>query len=296
MKYYNGLQYSNDYKICYGEEMNKSIKEAILHPNTEVIDMEAFYHAYSLEKVVAKCNLKTIGISAFDGCDALKEIIIDSPNEIKIRKDALYGTQIEKFVCTGNIKNGWELERLKFCAKHIELVQYDQIDFDIFFSETDERTNIEYLKIATKNYEFENFICFDDNPNYLGAYPQGRKEAKVYVPKNIEIIEERTFLNNDFIEEIYISENLKQTKGVIFENLKNLKFVKIDSKDFVADEDIFERCPNLEKVLLTKEAYEKNEKIFGSNKKYKVMDIDYIISKYSSMKDINNAYKEMIAR
>lgn len=63
-----------------------SLKQIAIPDSVTVIEQEAFYYCYKLEKLTLSKNLKTIGDSAFFSLDSLKELIIpDSVTSIGIR-------------------------------------------------------------------------------------------------------------------------------------------------------------------------------------------------------------------
>lgn len=160
----------------------------------------------------------------------------------------------------------------------------------IYFSEYSKAASAEYVKVKTKNYVFENFICDDDTPNHLCAYPQSRTDKKVYVPDNITIIEDGSFKNNKFLEEVHIGKNLIKVKGNIFDNCENLKTIYIDSDKFVLEKDIFVDCPNIEHVFLNEKVFEKSLPNLFYKDKYKKIDIDYLIATNKTFKEINDFY------
>ena len=53
-----------------------SLKQIAIPDSVTVIEQEAFYYCYKLEKLTLSKNLKTIGDSAFFSLDSLKELII----------------------------------------------------------------------------------------------------------------------------------------------------------------------------------------------------------------------------
>ncbi|MEI0842988.1 leucine-rich repeat domain-containing protein [Brachyspira pilosicoli] len=53
-----------------------SLKQIAIPDSVTVIEQEAFYYCYKLEKLTLSKNLKTIGDSAFFSLDSLKELVI----------------------------------------------------------------------------------------------------------------------------------------------------------------------------------------------------------------------------
>ena len=303
---------------------NKEIKE-IIFPNTlKEIGEEAFTCCTSLEKVFFPSNLTKINRSAFKGCSSLKSIHLKS----KIRTvdceafancTSLTDVKIEAasnvlvMLCQKCFKNT-KIENLKLkkfdfypdtfdknirkYLKSISFTAQGWIDYVIFFCSVPEdaiKSPLEEITIYHESLKrtFKDFIFDTDDDTFLTAYPHKKKDKIVVVPEGTSQIEENSFIGNPFIEKIILPSTIEKLDAAFVNSCQNLEYIVINSDKAVLPHNLFENCPNVKGIYISEKCAEKNGIDFTEKTLFKPMDLDTLIEKHATFKEINKVYKDI---
>ncbi len=306
MQKYNGLNYSDDFHVCYGvdDKDRNNITKAVFHKETRTIEAESFLYCTNLKEIIADCNLFYIKLNAFLGCTNLEKVFLNSPNTIKLEVDAFYGCgQINNFETSDIIfTSSIGFQDIKFNVKNLTINFSFKNDFPFSLFASDCKNNCpiyEHITLNIKNKilkdkTFKDFICYPDEQETLFYYPPQNKEKIITVPENIENIDSYCFEYNPYIEEIHLGKNIKFL-GTAFCNLDNLKNIYINSDNLSLKgklKNLFSDCPNLENIYLTPKAFNKNSKNCMLPSIFKPMTLEVLIDQGKSFKEINNIYKK----
>lgn len=305
---YNNLNYSDNFKYCYGPDNGDRLKieKLVLHPETKIIGDEAFLYCENLKEIICDGNLELIKLSAFEGCINLEKVFLKSSNTIKIETSAFYNcgtitdfnsTDIDFDAC-GPIFD------IKQNVNNLTLNIRKDICYPLFASKdrTDkpsyEHITVNSDKIPLKGKSYKDFLCYLVEPHdfTMFYYPPENKENIIEVPTYIKKIDSYAFEYNPFIKEIHIDKNVNFISHSAFKGLDNLENIYINSDDILIRENVYVDCPKLKNIYLSQKAYSEN---FGESKSFGVFkpaSLDVLIQSGRSFKEINNFYKEDILR
>jgi len=98
---YEGLQYNNDYTICFGPK-KKTIKSAVLHQNTRVIFKSSFEDCKNLTNIVLNDKLTHISSYAFCHCENLESV--EFPDSLERMDESAFAFTSLKIIDLENTK------------------------------------------------------------------------------------------------------------------------------------------------------------------------------------------------
>ena len=327
MKEYEGICYSDDFKICYGPhnlECKKALTNLKLHKDCIEIADNAFQGSKNLEKIeINNKFFETIGKFAFANCEKLKDITIISNKEIFIDFNAFQNTKIENLKLS-NFSYTYDPFNKK-AFKNVCLEVFENFYDKSFFmpSATDTSSNLENIIIINKeldpdtiffNFEggklelnkqksiiikkqIEDFIYKTTNESVdLIAYPPAKKDETIHIPTNITHILNNSFILNPYIKNIYIEKPVKYIDHEAFNKLDNLETIIIKSDDVYLEQDLIKDCYSLKNIYLTEKAYEKNKERIKYNPIFKIITLDVLLDEGHSFKNINNILKDIKER
>ncbi len=300
---YDNLNYSDNFKYCYGPDNGDRLKieKLILHPETKIIGDESFLHCENLKEIICDGNLELIKLGAFEGCTNLEKVFLKSSNTIKIETDAFYncGTIVDFNSTDIDFDACESIFDIKQNVSNLTLNLKNNICYPLFESEG--RTNkpcyehitINSNKIPLEEKSYKDFLCFLVEPHNIALfyYPSENKENIIEVPTYINRIDSFAFQYNSFVKEIHIGKNVNSINRAAFGQLDNLENIYIDSDDILIREDVCMDCPKLKNIYLSQKAYNKNFRVSKSFNIFKPISLDVLIQKGKSFKEINNLYK-----
>lgn len=204
-------------KIGMGAFYGVTLPAHLDMPNLEYLSGMAFIvseeAAPTLESVNAP-KLTFIGDQAFAGCSALR--VFNAPNVETIKYGAFYGTVIEEFEVSDNLKT---------------------FEFSVFDG-NDKLTGFFVTVDGEKVYDIQlNNVVLDDGVLYtvvkngyvLSAYPGAKTDAEYTVLDNTIRIEYTAATGNKYLEKITFPESLRNIGNYAFFGCDNLKTVVFNS-------------------------------------------------------------------
>ena len=233
--------------VSYAFSFCSELKEIKFNQNLQNIGTEAFYECFNLKKIdLSNTKLEKIGDGAFFNCFMLKEI--------KLPESLL---SIER----GSLDNCVSLEKVSIPESLINIgdgvfgrcPNLKEIDVNknnrVYKTNKAKNVLIEIntskLLFATKDYQIEDDIkvigpsCFANS-----------KMTKINLPKNLEVINGRAFLNCKWLKEINIPESVREIGPNAFEGCLSLEKVNIPEKVTKIDNEVFAKCRNLKELKL----------------------------------------------
>ncbi len=147
-----------------------SLKNITLSKNIYEIDRRAFAGCSALDNITIPNSVKQIGGQAFTGCTNLTTVTFGSG--LESIGDEIFGEH-----------NYWD-----YC-KNLENITVNKNN--IFFSSSDG-------------------VLFNKNKTEIIWYPQGRKNTSYTVPKSVNAIYGDTFVNNPYLKEVTVYDNVKE--------------------------------------------------------------------------------------
>ncbi len=257
---YGNLSYTEDFSICEGPEFYPAT-EATLHPNTKIIEKEAFIAEY-LEKIYLNEGLEIIKEDAFASCNRLSSITFPD-SLMTIGKNAFCNCKILK-----DITFDKNLKEIKYYA----------------FSSCEEIENIDLSKTSLLYIGQDAF-----------AYCKNLKEVKL--PDSLTIIEPGVFIDTS-IKSLIIPKNVTFIGDRAFQD-SEIEEIEILSNDIFFSEKAFVKTPNL-KVIHYNPFINVNalEYLKDISKKQGIKlisdDLESLLNKGKSFKEINKEYNEYI--
>ncbi len=223
---YKGIKYKDDtFTTCL--HGNYGLKIAELHPNTHVIQADAFRES-DIEKVILPEGLKTIQRRAFLECENLKEIMF--PKSLtKIYESAFLECKSLKKV---------DLSQTKI----------KELQDDIFWK----CENLEEVLLPEKLKKIFKYV-FNET-----------KLKEINLPSTLEYVGNNAFANTN-IESIIIPENLEEISDYTFCNCKKLKTVNFGNVTKIGH-NAFYGCENLKEVNLPETLLEFSPSSFTDTK------------------------------
>lgn len=187
-----------------GEYENISIPSVIKGHTVTSIGTAAFSHNETLKSITIPDSVIYIGDHAFTECTALQSVMLP---------DGLLS--FGELVFQGDV----QLESITLPASllHMGMNPFDRCD------------KLTEIGISEGNNYFtvENGVLFDKKENKLIAYPAGKQDKTFNVPEWITEIDFAAFSENNFIEEITLSEAIKTINGNPFCGCLGLKTIHI---------------------------------------------------------------------
>lgn len=157
------------------------------------IESYAFEDCSNLKNITLSKNIYGIDSHAFEGCSALDSITI--PNSVKQIGDlAFSGCSNLTTVTFGS--------GLKSIGDGI----FDE------FNGRDYCKNLENITVNKNNIFFSssNGVLFNKNKTEIIWYPRGRKNTSYTVPKSVKAIYGDTFVDNPYLKEVTVYDNVKE--------------------------------------------------------------------------------------
>ena len=187
-----------------GEYENISIPSIIEGHIVTSIGASAFNHNEKLTSVTIPDSVIYIGDHAFSECTSLQSVVL--PDDL---------LSLGELVFQGDV----QLESITLPATllHMGMNPFDRCD------------KLTEIGISEENnfYSVENGVLYDKRGNKLITYPAGKQDKKFEVPAWITDIDYAAFSENNFIEEITLSESIKTINGNPFCGCLSLKSIHI---------------------------------------------------------------------
>ncbi len=299
---YNNLNYSDNFKYCYGPDNGDRLKieKLVLHPETKIIGNESFLYCENLKEIICDGSLELIKDGAFEGCTNLEKVFLKSSSKIKIETSVFYncGTIIDFNSTDIDFDACGPIFDIKQNVKNLTLNLRNDICYPLFASRDRmdrpcyEHITVNSNKIPLEEKSYKDFLCYLVEPRDMAMfyYPSENKENIVEVPAYIKKIDSYSFEYNPFIKEIHIGKNVNSISRAAFKGLDNLENIYIDSDDILIGENVYMDCPKLKNIYLSQKAYSKN---FGESKNFgifKPVSLDILIEAGKTFKEINNIY------
>ncbi|MGN1138094.1 MAG: leucine-rich repeat protein [Ruminococcus sp.] len=171
-----------------------SLQSINIPDSVTYIESYAFADCSNLKNITLSKNIYGIDSYAFRGCSALNSITI--PNSVKqIGEQAFSG-------CTN-------LTTVNF-GSGLESIGYGI--FDEFNGRGDYCKKLENITVNKNNIFFSssNGVLFNKNETEIIWYPRGRKNTSYTVPKSVKAIYGDTFVNNPYLKEVTVYDNVKE--------------------------------------------------------------------------------------
>lgn len=257
---YKNLSYTEDFSICEGPDFYP-ITEATLHPNTKIIEKEAFIAEY-LEKISLNEGLEIIKEDAFASCNRLSSIIFPD-SLMTIEENAFGNCKILK-----DITFGKNLKEIKYYA----------------FSSCEEIENIDLSKTSLL---------------YIGqgtfAYCKNLKEVKL--PNSLIRIESSAFIDTS-IKSLIVPKYVTFIGDRAFQDSK-IEEIRILSNNIFFSEKALVKMPNLKVIyynpFININALEYLKEISKKKGIKLISDVlESLLNKGKSFKEINKEYNEYI--
>ncbi len=227
---------------------NSTIKKITLSSSIEVILEDAFLNS-NLEEVVFLENsrLTTIYPGCFAGLKNLKEIHLPKTIKHIYQNTFLNSSNLEKVI----IDDDSLLEVLDLSAFKNTKITSLNVSNNVKRISNGDILELDEIIIAPKNY----FIKVKDNTIYsyyyrvLYTHLKNNKEEELIIPKEVEVIEENAFLNNENLKKVTFEQ------GSVLETIKRNAFrgskiqeIKLPKSLEVIKEMSFLRCYDLKRV------------------------------------------------
>ena len=198
-----------------------NLKNVQIPSTVKSINDFAFYNT-GLETVTIPKNVEFVASDAFVSCKNLTAINVEKENALYFSIDGVlyedfgYGIYLttypagkagESFTLPENV-NSLSLNAFNGVKNLKTVVLNDNVsDVSLYYSDS-----LEKIKVPETNqnlYDIDG-VVFDLN-NTLVYYPDGKKDSKYTVPQNTSKIKESAFVNNQYLEELTISEGSHTT-------------------------------------------------------------------------------------
>jgi len=325
-KEYKGLKYSKDFTICYGP-MIKNLEKAVLHPNTKIIEYNAFSNT-KIKSIACNEGLEKISGLAFNRCYRLKEINFPSTlktigaaafhntgievadfsacNELTFEEEVFMESSLASLTLPPNLKE-IPIACFAYCDRLVEVNLSDSL-IEIGIASFNRCRNLNSIDL--KNVKYLDDSCFafcvnlgtvKCNNGFLEIIERGAFEycglEQIDLSKcSIKILNENTF-NYTRLKEVFLPNTLETIYGHCFlkTNLTTITLpdsIKKIDKDFVSNK-------NSEEITIRYNELPKN--VIGTlmcsdyNLVKQEKTLDELIHSGKSFKEMNKILKEQEA-
>ena len=200
----------------------------ILPATVKEIRESAFADCDGLETIVFAEGLERIGNNAFEGCTSLKKIVF--PESLKaIGNEAFAGCEDLAEVEFKNLRVNVQEDAFTDCIYELEGLQDEGASPAEYFElKVDKKNN---AKIIAYTGDEEVVVI----PGMISGHP-------------ILSIEKGCFKGNEYVREVYISDQIGALNGDVFKDCKNLRKIHISESVTSLKGAIFAGCVNLSEV------------------------------------------------
>lgn len=200
----------------------------ILPPTVKEIKEAAFSECDGLEEIIFSEGLERIDNSAFYGCTSLKKIVF--PKSLKaIGNEAFSGCEELEDVTFGNLRTNIQEDAFEDCIYELESLQEEDASPAEYFDLKVDKKN--KAKIIAYTGDEEIVVI----PGMIGGHP-------------IVSIEKGSFKGNEYVREVYISDQIASVNGDVFKDCKNLEKVHMSEAVTSLTGTIFAGCTSLAEV------------------------------------------------
>ena len=213
----------------------KSLNTIILPPNVEIIGDEAFGWCDSLISIIIPKGVTSIGQSAFSGCEKLETINILG-TVTSIGKRAFSGCKSLKNIILpdGVLSIG---DYAFSGCKNLESITIPDSVNSVC---SDAFNNCGNLKITIGYNTYKKSNCFIP----------GKLLHKVIISSDVEKIEDRAFVRENYLESIVIQHGVKSIGDYAFMQCSNLKSINIPDSVKTIGKFAFQTCKNIKDVTI----------------------------------------------
>lgn len=200
----------------------------ILPPTVKEIREAAFFECDRLENIVFSEGLERIADNAFTGCTSLQKITL--PKSLNfIGSESFSGCEELAEVEFGNLRTNIQETAFEDCIYELENLQDEGASPAEYFElKVDKKNN---AKITAYTGDEEIVVI----PGSIGGHP-------------IVSIEKGSFKGNEYVKEIYVSDQISAINGDVFKDCKNLKKIHISESVTTLTATAFSGCRNLSEV------------------------------------------------
>lgn len=178
-----------------------SLKSIELPEGITRINESAFMHCVSISNIVFPSTLTYIGVGAFLGCHSLSELVL--PEGLK------------------------EIDRVAFAyCKSLSEVNIPASVESIYISFVC-CTSLESINVDINNTHYTSIdgVLYDHSKTILKGYPSGKTATSFTIPIHVISIDLWVFSENEHLQEIYLSSNIKRINDHMIYNCHNLKSI-----------------------------------------------------------------------
>lgn len=212
---------------------NKTLQRVVIPNSVTKIEDCAFRESGLTSFTIGK-SIESIGSAAFDSCDKLKNVFLNTNALQTIKEDAFAGcAEIEEFRLPRNLTN---LSSSSVSVR--DLIVWD--------------SKLDRIEVDSRNPSFCSIdgVLFSKDLKTLVRYPDGRTETKYTVPDHVERIGENAFAMSIHLESVIIPKTVKKIEYGAFFKCISLKEVKIRYGVCDIGDCAFEDCFSLSVVTI----------------------------------------------
>ena len=208
----------------------KDVVSVTIPDSVNELGVGCFYHCKKLKSVTLSKNLTFIPQYAFSGCESLASIKL--PDSVKEICDASF--------------NKTNIKSLKL-PKNLSYFNNDAFNKSPLKKFTVDKDN--------KTYSAKDGVLYNKKKTTLIFYPKYKKNKKFTIPKGVTRVKNSAVKNNEYLEKITVSKNVKSIGSNAFEGCKYLLSVTFKNrKALTLNKECFYRCNNLSKVKFSAKA------------------------------------------
>lgn len=208
----------------------KDVVSVTIPDSVNELGVGCFYHCKKLKSVTLSKYLTFIPQYAFSGCESLASIKL--PDSVKEICDASF--------------NKTNIKSLKL-PKNLSYFNNDAFNKSPLKKFTVDKDN--------KTYSAKDGVLYNKKKTTLIFYPKYKKNKKFTIPKGVTRVKNSAVKNNEYLEKITVSKNVKSIGSNAFEGCKKLKSVTFKNrKALTLNKECFYRCNNLSKVKFSAKA------------------------------------------
>lgn len=243
-------EFSPFLRDCYKEDLipwyGQSFHTVVIEKKVKNIGNHSFTNSKDLEKVIINGKNVTVPECAFCYCENLKEIE-NMDKIIDIDRYAFYGCSSLTSISFGDKIESIGLGAFEECT-NLKEVYFSESVNDICYDAFAGCTSLEEFVVDEENPYITSLdgIIYSKDMKKLLMYPPGKKDQSFVVPKQVEIIVENSFYDNDYIKNISFGSNNVTTIGEsAFCSCNELEIITVPDSVTSIGEHAFSNTDNL---------------------------------------------------